>query len=167
MGYGSRYCVMRNRRKFVFGLYVGIACLTLAFQSYIRLSQCAGTAACALSIGKGAIWSAAWPASWAVFAYGRVNGGEHAALDADQAAKVAVDAEWYLSQYPDVRAAVQNGQFKSAEEHYRTNGFKEKRLPARPKAALDVDQAANVAVDAEWYLSQYPDVRTAIQDGHF
>src|ERR1039458_619239 len=166
---------MRNIQKLVFGLYVGIACLTLVFQAYIRMSQCAGTAACTLSIGKGAIWSAAWPASWAVFAYGRVNGGEHAALEAGQAAKGAVDAEWYLSQYPDVRAAVQSGQFKSAEEHYRTIGFKEKRLPTKPKvdvnggehAALEADQAAKVAVDAEWYLSQYPDVRAAVQSGQF
>ena len=77
---------MKNIRKLIFGLYVGIACFTLAFQSHIRLSECAGTAACTLSIGKGAIWSAAWPASWAGYAYGQVNGGEHAALEADQAA---------------------------------------------------------------------------------
>src|ERR1039458_191110 len=126
---------MKNIGKLILGLYVGIACLMLVFQAYIRVSQCAGTATCALSIGKRAIWSAAWPASWAGYAYGQVNGGEHAALDADQAAKVAVDAEWYLSQYPDVRAAIQDGRVKSAEEHYRTNGFKEKRLPTKPKVA--------------------------------
>ena len=146
---------MRNIQKLVFGLYVGIACLTLVFQAYIRMSQCAGTAACTLSIGKAAIWSAAWPASWAVFAYGRVNGGEHAALEADQAAKVAVDAEWYLSQYPDVRSAVQSGQFTSAEEHYRTFGFKEKRLPTKPK------------VDEEFYLRTNPDVAAAVRSGKF
>ena len=146
---------MRNSRKFVFGLYVGIACLTLAFNTYIRTSQCAGTAACTLSIGKGAIWSAAWPASWAVYADGWVNGGERAALDADQTANAAVDAEWYLSQYPDVRAAVQSGQFKSAEEHYRTIGFKEKRFPTKPK------------VDEEFYLRTNPDVAAAVRSGKF
>ena len=90
---------------------------------------------------------AAWPASWAVYADGLVSG--------DQAANAAVDAEWYLSQYPDVRAAVQNGQFKSAEEHYRTYGFKEKRLPARPK------------FDEEFYLRANPDVAAAVQNGQF
>src|ERR1039458_1503770 len=146
---------MKNIGKLILGLYVGIACLMLVFQAYIRVSQCAGTATCALSIGKRAIWSAAWPASWAGYAYGQVNGGEHAALDADQAAKVAVDAEWYLSQYPDVRAAIQDGRVKSAEEHYRTNGFKEKRLPTKPK------------VDEEFYLRTNPDVAAAVRSGKF
>jgi hypothetical protein len=67
----------------------------------------------------------------------------------------AVDAEWYLSQYPDVRAAVQDGRIKSAEEHYRIYGFKEKRLPARPK------------FDEEFYLRANPDVAAAVRNGQF
>jgi hypothetical protein len=143
--------MMRNNRNFVFGLYVAIVCLTLAFQTYIRLPQCAGTTTCAVSLGKGAIWSAAWPAYWGIFAYGWVNSDEQA----DQAQNAAVDAEWYLSQYPDVRAAVQDGRFKSAEDHYRNNGFKEKRLPAKPK------------VDEEFYLRTNPDVAAAVRSGQF
>lgn len=142
---------MKNSKKVVFGIYVGIACLTLAFQTYIRTSQCAGAAACTLSIGKGTVWSAAWPASWAVYAYG----WERSAREADQAAKVVVDSEWYLSQYPDVRAAIQSGRFKSAEEHYRTSGYKEKRLPTKPK------------VDEQFYLQTNPDVAAAVRSGQF
>jgi hypothetical protein len=139
---------MKNSRKLIFGLYVGIACLTLVFQTYIRQSQCAGTIACTVSFGKGAIWSAAWPVSWAVYGYGWVN--------ADQEGQnAAVDAEWYLSQYPDVRAAVQDGRVKSAEEHFRTSGFMEKRLPAKPK------------FDEEFYLRANPDVAAAVRNGNF
>lgn len=141
---------MRSNRGLVFGLYVGIACLTLAFQIPNRLSQCAGAAACTLSIGKGTIWSSAWPAYWSVYTYGWISSGPNAA-----AANVAVDEEWYLSQYPDVRAAVQDGRFKSAEDHYRKNGFKEKRLPAKPK------------VDEEFYLRINPDVADAVRSGQF
>lgn len=38
------------------------------------------------------------------------------------------DAEYYLSIYPDVDAAVLNGQFKSAAEHWFIFGHREGRV---------------------------------------
>jgi predicted GH43/DUF377 family glycosyl hydrolase len=66
---------------------------------------------------------------------------------------VTFDAEWYLSTYPDVRAAVQAGSIKSALDHYRAFGYFEKRLPSKP------------VVDEAWYLKTYPDVAQAIREG--
>jgi hypothetical protein len=63
------------------------------------------------------------------------------------------DEEWYLSQYPDVRAAVQSGHLKSGFEHYRHQGILEKRLPAKP------------VVNEAWYLRVYPEVAQAIREG--
>jgi hypothetical protein len=59
---------------------------------------------------------------------------------------VDVDETYYLSQYPDVRAAIAEGVFSSAVEHYRANGYCEGRLPAEPE------------LDAGWYLERYPDI---------
>jgi hypothetical protein len=64
-----------------------------------------------------------------------------------------VDEEWYLSQYPDVRAAVSDGRTKSASSHYRGHGYAERRLPSKP------------VVDEAWYLRTYPDVAVAIREG--
>ena len=64
-----------------------------------------------------------------------------------------VDEEWYLSQYPDVRAAVQAGRVKSASSHYRRSGYAKKCLPSKP------------VVDEAWYLQTYPDVAAAIREG--
>ena len=64
-----------------------------------------------------------------------------------------VDEEWYLSFYPDVRAAIADGRVSSAESHYRQHGKREKRLPTRP------------VVDEVWYLLRYPDVARAVQGG--
>jgi hypothetical protein len=64
-----------------------------------------------------------------------------------------VDEEWYLSQYPDVRAAVREGRTKSASSHYRSHGYAERRLPSKP------------VVDEAWYLRTYPDVAVAIREG--
>jgi hypothetical protein len=63
------------------------------------------------------------------------------------------DEEWYLSQYPEVRAAIQSGLLKSGLEHYRQHGVWEKRLPAKP------------VVNEAWYLRVYPDVAQAIREG--
>ena len=65
----------------------------------------------------------------------------------------AVDEEWYLSCYPDVRKAIADGKMKSAADHYRAHGRRESRLPTRP------------VVDEAWYLLRYPDVRRAIENG--
>jgi hypothetical protein len=70
-----------------------------------------------------------------------------------RAKKVAVDEDWYLSCYPDVRAAVDQGHVTSGADHYQLHGHREGRLPVRP----DVDEA--------WYLLRYPDVREAIRRG--
>jgi hypothetical protein len=67
--------------------------------------------------------------------------------------KLEFDEEWYLSQYPDVRAAIQSGLLKSALEHYRRHGILEKRLPSKP------------VVNEAWYLRTYPDVAQAIREG--
>jgi hypothetical protein len=63
------------------------------------------------------------------------------------------DEEWYLSQYPDVRAEIQSGTLKSGLEHYRRYGILENRLPAKP------------VVNEAWYLRAYPDVARAIREG--
>ena len=130
---------MRKTLKVLIGLYVGAACLTLIFQTYVRSSQCAGLSNCGFSLARGAAWSVIWPAFWA----------EYDAASAD----VSVDAEWYLSQYPDARAGIQDGRFKSALDHYRAYGYFEKRLPSKP------------VINEAWYLRRYPDVAQAIQEG--
>ena len=83
---------MRGTLKVLIGLYIGAACLTLIFQTYVRSSQCTGVSNCAFSLARGTVWSVIWPIFWA----------KYDAAPAD----VTVDAEWYLSQYPDVRAAI-------------------------------------------------------------
>jgi len=66
---------------------------------------------------------------------------------------VVVDEDWYLSRYPDVRAAVEDRRLTSAASHYQMYGRREKRLPAKP------------VVDETWYLLRYPDVARAIRNG--
>src|SRR5438552_19204619 len=63
------------------------------------------------------------------------------------------DEEWYLSQYADVRRAIDTGQIDSALSHYRHYGRFEKRLPVRP------------VVNDLWYLLRYPDVSRAVCNG--
>jgi hypothetical protein len=58
---------------FLLGIYAGAALLTLGFQIYVRLYQCSGYSACAISIAKGAAWSVIWPASWPVYATGFIR----------------------------------------------------------------------------------------------
>jgi hypothetical protein len=54
------------------GIYLGFALATLVFQIWWRAQQCAGTDACLPSYVKAVVWSAIWPASWAVFLAGVV-----------------------------------------------------------------------------------------------
>ena len=49
---------------------------------------------------------------------------------------VQFDEEFYLDYYPDVRQAVERGDFKSAKEHYRRIGFKEGRATRHDIAQL-------------------------------
>src|SRR5690348_14602933 len=65
----------------------------------------------------------------------------------------AVDEEWYLSRYPDVREAIEAGLVSSAASHYRSHGRREGRIPTKPE------------VDEAWYLLRYPDVCHAIRRG--
>ncbi|AFY85156.1 DUF4347 domain-containing protein [Oscillatoria acuminata] len=63
------------------------------------------------------------------------------------------DAEYYLAQNTDVAAAVENGTFGSAAEHFGAFGFAEGRAPSE--------------LFATDYLSQYADVAEAVTDGTF
>src|SRR5262249_43448939 len=56
---------------FVIGTYAGVGLLTLVFQTYVRLDGCSGYPACTISIAKGVVWSAVWPAYWIVYETGR------------------------------------------------------------------------------------------------
>jgi len=70
-------------------------------------------------------------------------------------ASVAVDTDWYLRNYPDVREAIESGVVTGAEEHYRRYGYYEHRKPHE------------IAVDEKWYAESYPDIKSAIDAGHF
>ena len=139
---------MRKTLKMLIGLYIGAACLTLIFQTYVRSSQCAGLSNCGFSLARGAAWSVIWPGFWAKYdaraAWSVIWPAFWAEYDAVPA-DVSVDAEWYLSQYPDVRAGIQDGRFKSALDHYRAHGYFEKRLPSKP------------VINEAWYLRRYPE----------
>jgi hypothetical protein len=66
-------------------------------------------------------------------------------------AKGGFDEKFYLSQHPDIREAVRNGQWPSGAEHYYRAGYFENRLPSKIK------------VDEEYYLKQYPDVAEGVK----
>ncbi|CAM6054503.1 unnamed protein product [Sphagnum tenellum] len=66
---------------------------------------------------------------------------------------VVVDEEWYLSKYPDVADAINQGEAESAKDHYVMYGYFEDRLPRE------------LIVDEEWYCSRYADVAEAIRTG--
>ena len=57
---------MRPWVIFVAGMYAGAALVTLGFQTWVRLSNCYGVWPCMISLAKGVVWSAIWPASWLV-----------------------------------------------------------------------------------------------------
>jgi hypothetical protein len=72
-----------------------------------------------------------------------------------EVSRIWVDADWYLARYTDVAAAVKEGLFASAEEHYRSAGYYENRMPYE------------LLVDEDWYLEQYPDIREGVSLGVF
>jgi hypothetical protein len=74
---------------------------------------------------------------------------------ANAPAGILVDQEWYLAKYPDVKAGIKSGKFKSAYQHFIECGYREGRVPR--------DQW----VDEAWYLATYPDVAEAIRAGRF
>jgi hypothetical protein len=58
-----------NMRR-ILAIYIALAVLTSIFEIYVRLPQCAGVAACTISLGKGVVWSIVWPAGWVVYLKG-------------------------------------------------------------------------------------------------
>ncbi|WP_024516282.1 hypothetical protein [Bradyrhizobium sp. Tv2a-2] len=66
---------------------------------------------------------------------------------------VHVDEDWYLRHYPDVKAALAQGVFRSAKHHFIESGYFEGRKPAR------------VIVDEAWYARAYPDVSESVEFG--
>ena len=57
---------MKSILKWLVGLYGAIGIITIIFQIYYRYPVCSGAAGCWLSFGKGVVWSAIWPAYWAI-----------------------------------------------------------------------------------------------------
>jgi hypothetical protein len=57
--------VRENAKAMLFRTYAILAALTFLFQIFVRIPQCASTGGCAISLGKGLLWSIVWPAGWA------------------------------------------------------------------------------------------------------
>jgi hypothetical protein len=57
---------MKSILKWVLGLYVVIAIITVIFQVEPRNSTCSGVGGCGLSYVKGAVCSTIWPAYLAI-----------------------------------------------------------------------------------------------------
>jgi len=57
---------MRSTMKTLLGLYVALAIITMGFQIYYRYPNCSEAIGCGLSFAKGVVWSAIWPAYWAI-----------------------------------------------------------------------------------------------------
>jgi hypothetical protein len=60
----SRWLSTIGRHPTLLAIYVVFALQAFLFQAFIRLHQCAGIDACALSLAKGVAWSVIWPAYW-------------------------------------------------------------------------------------------------------
>ena len=79
---------------------------------------------------------------------------------------IRFDTTYYLTEYPDVAAAVARGQSPSAFEHYRTKGLREGRHPypgPRKRTAVPLYSS----FDEAWYLQAFPDVEAAVAAGIF
>jgi hypothetical protein len=63
------------------------------------------------------------------------------------------DEGYYLRQYPDVSPGLEKGHFASAWVHFRHVGYFESRFPMA------------VQIDADWYLTTYPDVARVVKSG--
>lgn len=57
---------MQSIIRWLVGLYLVLAVITMGFQVYYRYPMCSGTGGCGLSMTKGVVWSAIWPAYWAI-----------------------------------------------------------------------------------------------------
>lgn len=69
--------------------------------------------------------------------------------------QIFVDDNWYVNRYPDVIAAIREGNLTDASEHYALFGYYEHRMPYK------------IQVDERWYLSQYGDITKAVESGVF
>jgi len=56
--------------RLIWGSYAIAICLTLVFQVFIRLAECEGSKACAVSLAKAVAWSVGWPFYWAYYLIG-------------------------------------------------------------------------------------------------
>jgi SAM-dependent methyltransferase len=73
------------------------------------------------------------------------------------------DEQWYLATYPDVAAAVRQGHFASALEHFKQYGIVEGRFPCAAKA--DRTPTTMAGFDEDLYLAAYSDVAEAVRAG--
>jgi hypothetical protein len=67
--------------------------------------------------------------------------------------EISVDADWYLSAYPDAKKDIAAGIYTDALDHYLRVGIREGRFALEP------------VVSEDFYRSLYPDVDQAISDG--
>src|SRR4051794_28523180 len=63
------------------------------------------------------------------------------------------DENFYLKTYPDLAASIPSEHFGNAFQHFCLVGYREGRLPVE------------LAVDEQWYITQYSDVAHAVVKG--
>jgi hypothetical protein len=52
---------MKSMMKWLLGLYVILAIITMGFQISYRYPNCADTMGCGVGMAKGVVWSTIWP----------------------------------------------------------------------------------------------------------
>jgi hypothetical protein len=57
---------LKSTMKWLLGLYIAVGIITMVFQIYYRYPVCSEAIKCGLSFAKGIVWSAIWPAYWAI-----------------------------------------------------------------------------------------------------
>jgi hypothetical protein len=57
---------LKSITKLMFALYGVVGLVTLFYQISVRYGACSGALGCGLSFIKGIVWSAIWPAYWAI-----------------------------------------------------------------------------------------------------
>lgn len=57
---------MKSIVKWIIGIYLALAVITVGFQIYYRYPICTVATTCGVSMVKGVVWSAIWPAYWAI-----------------------------------------------------------------------------------------------------
>lgn len=68
-------------------------------------------------------------------------------------AGIEVDEKWYLEQYPDIAAAIEQGIVTSAQEHFVNDGYFEGRRPFP------------IRVNERWYLMNNTGVADYVRQG--